>query len=204
MLFKNREEAAKLLVKKLKKYKDSDSIVVALPRGGVPLGSIIAKELNLPLDIFFVKKIPSPYNKEVAIGAISENGLVYLNEKAIRMLGVTKEYIEQKTKEILEKIREKRDIYNKQRLNYKDKNILLVDDGIATGASFILAIKALKELGAKSVVAIAPVAPSEVVKDLENIADELVVLVKDPFFVAVGAYYDDFKQVNDNEVIKYF
>ncbi len=200
MRFRSREEAASLLAKALLKYKDSDAIVVALPRGGVPLGAVIAKELNLPLDIFFVKKIPSPYNEEVAIGAVSENGLIFVNQKAVNMLGVSNEYIQKKAQEILEKIKQKRELYNKKRLDYKDKTIILVDDGIATGASFILAIKALKDLGAKKVVAAAPVAPLDVARDLESVADEVVILEKDPYFMAVGAYYDDFHQLSDDEV----
>jgi len=200
MRFRSREEAASLLAKALLKYKDSDAIVVALPRGGVPLGAVIAKELNLPLDIFFVKKIPSPYNEEVAIGAVSENGLIFVNQKAVNMLGVSNEYIQKKAQEILEKIKQKRELYNKKRLDYKDKTIILVDDGIATGASFILAIKALKNLGAKKVVAAAPVAPLDVARDLESVADEVVILEKDPYFMAVGAYYDDFHQLSDDEV----
>ncbi len=201
MRFKSREEAAKQLAVALQKYKGaSDSIVVALPRGGVPLGAVLARELELPLDIFFVKKIPSPYNEEVAVGAVSENGLLYLNQKAITMLGISQEYIHNKTKEILKKMHEKRALYQKPSFDYKNKTILLVDDGIATGASFILAIKALKALGAKRVIAIAPVAPSDVAQELEEIANEVVIIRKDPYFMAVGAYYDDFHQLSDSEV----
>ena len=200
-MFKDRIHAANLLAQKLKDLKDTNSVVVALPRGGVPIGAVIAKSLNLEFDIFFVKKIPSPYNKEVAIGAVSENGFVYLNQEAIAMLNISKEYILQKQKEILENIKRKRELYNKPRVDLKDKKVIIVDDGIATGASMILAIDAIKKEKAKDIVVAAPVAPLEVANALKNLA-RVEVLIKDPNFMAVGAYYQDFHQLSDSEVIK--
>jgi len=200
-MFKDRIQAANLLAQKLKDLKDTNSVVVALPRGGVPIGAVIAKSLNLEFDIFFVKKIPSPYNKEVAIGAVSENGFVYLNQEAIAMLNISKEYILEQQKEILENIKRKRELYNKPRVDLKDKKVIIVDDGIATGASMILAIDAIKKEKAQDIIVAAPVAPLEVANALENLA-RVEVLIKDPNFMAVGAYYQDFHQLSDSEVIK--
>ena len=199
-MFKDRKEVALKLVDKLIDLKDSNAVVVALPRGGVPLGVILAKKLNLDFDIFFVKKISSPYNSEVAIGAISENGYVYLNKDAINMLNISNDYIKNKELEILQKIKEKRELYNKKRVSLNQKTVILVDDGIATGASVILAIEALKKEGAKKVIVAAPVAPLDVAKKLEKIT-RCEILIKDANFIAVGAYYQDFSQLSDIEVM---
>jgi predicted phosphoribosyltransferase len=199
-MFKDRKEATLKLVDKLIDLKDSNAVVVALPRGGVPLGVILAKKLNLDFDIFFVKKIPSPYNSEVAIGAISENGYVYLNKDAINMFNISNDYIKNKELEILQKIKEKRELYNKKRVSLNQKTVILVDDGIATGASVILAIEALKKEGAKKVIVAAPVAPLDVAKKLEKIT-RCEILIKDANFIAVGAYYQDFSQLSDIEVM---
>jgi predicted phosphoribosyltransferase len=202
-MFKNRKDAALKLVDRLLDLKNNPNcVVVALPRGGVVLGVVLAKELNLKFDIFFVKKIPSPFNSEVAIGAVSENGFVYLNESAIKALGISSEYLKNKELEILQKIKEKRELYNKKRVSLKDKTVILVDDGIATGASVILAIEALKKEGAKEAIVAAPVAPLDVANYLEQIT-RCEILIKDSNFMAVGAYYEDFSQLSDIEVINF-
>ncbi len=203
MVFSDRFEAGELLAKKLQKYaNDSDTIVIALPRGGVPVAYVIAKQLNLPMDIFFVKKIPSPYNPEAAIGAISENGYEYLNERAMMMLNVSRPYVEEQAKKILEKIREKRSLYNKKRLSVEGKRVIIVDDGIATGASMYLAAKALRAEGAKEVIIAAPVAPPDVMALLKEVADEVVVIDIPADFMAVGQFYRDFHQLSDEEVME--
>ena len=202
MLFRSREDAAKKLAQKLSLYQNADdTLVVALPRGGVPLGVIVAKKLNLPFDIFFVKKIPSPYNKEAGIGAVSENGYEFLNTQAISMLHVSKDYLLQTKKEILEKIARKRFLYNRPRRLVQGKRVIVVDDGIATGSSMYLAAQALKKEGATEVVIAAPVAPREVVDELKRTADDVVVLDTPPDFMAVGQFYEDFHQLDDEEVI---
>ena len=200
-MFKNREEAAKKLAKALNPFKNRDDlVVVALPRGGVPIAFYIAKELNAPLDIFFVKKIPSPFNKEAAIGAVSENGYYFIAPIA-NALGISQDYINSQIKAILEKIKQKRAIYNKDRIDLKDKTVIIADDGIATGSSMKLAIEALKKEGAKSVIVAAPVAPPEVTSELKDIADNTYILYTPSNFSAVGQFYEDFHQLSDDEVI---
>ena len=202
MKFLDRFDAAKRLLKYLLEYKDSkESIIIALPRGGVPLGYVLAKELNLPLDIFFVKKIPSPFNEEVAIGAVSENGKLFLNKEIISLLKISNDYIEVRAKEILQKIKEKREIYNLKNQEIKDKQVILVDDGIATGSTALLAIKALKDIGAKEVIVATPVAPKDSIDMLRGIAEKVIVLISPSDFISVGAYYQDFHQLDDREVI---
>ena len=201
-MFANREEAAKLLAQKLQGYKNSNSIVIALPRGGVPIGAIIAKELKLPFDIFFVKKIPSPYNREAGIGAVSENGYYFVNEAVKNSLGIDNYYIQNQINEIMQKIKEKRALYQKKRVPIKNKDVIIVDDGIATGSSMLLAARALKEEGAKNVIIAAPLAPLDVVMQLKQIAKEVVVLEIPQNFMAVGAHYIDFHQLSDKEVMQ--
>jgi len=203
MIFNDRFDAAKELLTKLTQYKNRDDVViVALPRGGVPIGYIIAKELNLPLDIFFVKKIPSPFNQEVAIGAVSENGFIFLNEEIVKVLNISKDYIKNSINEILQKIAEKREIYKIKPKNLKDKVVILTDDGIATGSTALLASKAIKQMGAKEVIIATPVAPKDSINLLKKVANKVVTLITPSDFVAVGAYYKDFHQLDDKEVIK--
>ncbi len=201
MVFSDRFEAGELLAKKLAAYRDDpDTIVVALPRGGVPVAQVIAKTLHLPMDIFFVKKIPSPYNPEAAIGAISENGMEYINERAVAMLNVSRPYIDEQEAKILEGIRQKRAIYNKPRLDIRGKRVILVDDGVATGASMYLAAQALKAEGAKEVIIAVPVAPPDSIALLKEAADGVVVIDVPVDFMAVGQFYRDFHQLSDEEV----
>jgi len=201
MVFKTREEAGRLTASLLEKYRRApDTVVVALPRGGVPVGEAIARELGLPLDIFFVKKIPSPYNEEAGIGAVSENGLMQVNPRAVESLGVTEEYLRRRAEEKLEQMREKRALYGRRAGNFSGRTVLLTDDGIATGSSMLLAARALKEAGAAKVVIAVPVAPSELLPVLREAADEVYVLHPDPDLMAVGRFYMDFHQLEDPEV----
>lgn len=203
MVYSDRFEAGEVLAQMLQRFKgDPDTVVVALPRGGVPVGYVIAKQLGVPLDIFFVKKIPSPYNPEAAIGAVSENNLEYLNERAVMMLGVSRPWIDEQIEKIMEKIRQKRALYRKPRINVAGKRVILVDDGVATGASMYLAAKALKEEGAKEVIIAVPVAAPDSVALLRQGADEVVAAEIPRDFMAVGQYYRDFHQLEDSEVME--
>ncbi|BCD67208.1 phosphoribosyltransferase [Nitratiruptor sp. YY09-18] len=203
MVFSDRFEAGELLAQKLSKYaNDPDTIVIALPRGGVPVAYVIAKQLGLPLDIFFVKKIPSPYNPEAAIGAISENGLEFINERVVMMLNVSRHYIDEQAQKIMEGIKQKRALYQRPRKSIVGKRVILVDDGVATGASMYLAAKALKEEGAKEVIIAVPVAPPDSIAMLKEVADEVIVLDIPADFMAVGQYYRDFHQLDDKEVVE--
>ncbi len=202
-MFQNREEAAKELAQKLLPYRGSkDTVIIALPRGGVPLAAILAKELHLPFDIFFVKKIPSPYNKEAGIGAVSENGYYFVNKAALESLRIPQEYIEKEIAAIQEKMAQKRALYKKSRNPIKGKRVILIDDGIATGSSMLLAAQALQKEGAKEIIIAAPVIPFDTLDSLQAVANSVVALQTPKNFMAVGAFYKDFHQLSDDEVIE--
>ncbi len=202
MLFHDRREAGRLLAGLLERYRGaSDTVIVALPRGGVPIGEALSEALELPLDIFFVKKIPSPYNEEAGIGAVSENGYMQLNQQAVEALGVRPEYIEWRAREKLEQMRSKRELYGRSTGDFSGKTVILTDDGIATGSSMMLAAQALKEAGASKVVIAVPVASSELLPALESVADEVYVYHTSDNLIAVGRFYQDFHQLEDEEVI---
>jgi len=206
MVFKDRKEAGKLLAKELKKLKDEgyiiDPVVVALPRGGIPVAVEIAKELNAPLDIFFVKKIPAPDNEELAIGSVSESGLVFLNQEIIARLGVNEDYIREKATEKIQEIARLRDKYKIEPKILEDKDVILVDDGIATGASMYLAAQSIVRENPRKIIIASPVAPRD--KELENmltsVSHKLIILERPEFFMSVGRWYDDFHQLSDEEV----
>jgi predicted phosphoribosyltransferase len=163
----------------------------------------MSKELNLPFTIFFVKKIPSPFNKELAIGAVSENGFLYKNYDIMGMLGVNSGYIENSAKLILSKIEEKKELYKAPIIELKSKRIILVDDGIATGATSLLAAISLKkQKNVREVIITSPIASSDSLKMMQCIADKIEVLLKPKNFRAVGAYYQRFHQLSDREVIE--
>ncbi len=203
MLFKDRAKAGALLAKPLEAYRGaSDTLVVALPRGGVAVAEPIAKALDLPLEIFFVKKIPSPYNEEFGIGAVSENGLVSIDSNTARALGVDKEYIERTVSRKLHEMHDKRRYYGRAIPDFYAKRVILVDDGIATGSSILLAARAIKQAGASELIIAVPVAPIETIPILESVADRVVVLHASDNLIAVGRFYEDFHQLDDKEVLE--
>ena len=205
-MYENRKEAGKLLAKRLKKLQDEGKIafpvVVALPRGGVPVGVEIAKELNAPFDIFFVKKIPSPFDREFAIGSISENGIMFLNQELVKDYNIDEEYLQEKGKKIIQEIARLRDEYKHEPVMLEGKDVILVDDGIATGASMYLAAQSIAREMPKSITIAAPVAPNnkEILDMLKSVSNYLEILQLPDNFMCVSRWYKDFHQLDDEEV----
>jgi predicted phosphoribosyltransferase len=205
-VYRNRKEAGKQLAKKLKKLQDEGKItvpvVVALPRGGVPVGAEIAKELNAPFDIFFVKKIPSPFDREFAIGSISENGIMFLNQELVKDYNIDEEYLQEKGKKIIQEIARLRDEYKHEPVMLEGKDVILVDDGIATGASMYLAAQSIAREMPKSITIAAPVAPNnkEILDMLKSVSNYLEILQLPDNFMCVSRWYKDFHQLDDEEV----
>lgn len=203
-LFLDRKEAGKELANRLAKYKSRQNVqVLALPRGGVPVAFEVAKLLELPLDIFITRKLRFPDQPELALGALAETGEVFLNEE-LRAYYSNK-YLEEEISYQKEEISRRQDLYRDgdKLPRLEDKEVILVDDGIATGATAIAAVRALRASGVKKIIVAIPVAPQDSVDRFSSLADELVVLFTPSPFYAVGLHYSDFSQVSDDEVKSY-
>jgi len=204
-MFKDRRDSGVQLALSLKEYKDrKDVLVLALPRGGVVTGYEIAHYLGVPLDIVIVRKIGFPGQSEFGIGAVSETGTVVLNESTISTYGVPKDYIEMEISKQKEEISRRIKLYRKGKglPDLREKTIILVDDGVATGATLKAAISALKEEKLARLIVALPVAPREVAEEFKGMADEFICLETPADFMAVGSYYYDFTQVSDDEVVE--
>ncbi|NWF52019.1 MAG: phosphoribosyltransferase [Nitrospirae bacterium] len=204
-MFKNRSDAGIQLASRLKGYKGKEGVLVlALPRGGVVTGYEIARNLNVPLDIIIVRKIGFPGQPELGIGAVSETATIVLNDHLIYAYGISKEYIESEISTQREEISRRVKLYRKGKSLYglEDKTIILVDDGVATGATIKAAIATLKEEKINKLVVALPVASPSVVEEIEKMVDEFVCIETPIDFMAVGSYYYDFTQVSDEEVVK--
>jgi predicted phosphoribosyltransferase len=196
-VLKDRIEAGLLLSEKLKKYKNSNSIVLAIPRGGVPVGYEIAKKLHLPLDVILSKKIPHPYNKEFAIGAVTLDSVI-IDEHP----DVPKSYIDKEVIRLREVIRNKNLQYRgyMPAPNLKDKNIILVDDGIATGNTMLATIKMLRKYSPNKIIVAVPVCPTDVLEKFNSIVEEFDCLIASSYFRGVGGFFYQFEQVDDQDV----
>lgn len=204
-IFKDRRDAGCALAHRLKKYKDREGVMVlALPRGGVVTGDEIASYLNCPLDIIIIRKLGFPGQQELAIGAVSETGAVVLNETVISSGGVSGQYINSEITRQKAEIKRRVNLYRKGHgiPELKGKTIILVDDGVATGATMKAAISTLSTEGISKLIVALPVAPPETADELRRMADEFICLETPSYFMAVGAFYQDFTQVTDEEVVK--
>jgi len=201
--FQNREEAGRILAAKLMIYANRpETIVLALPRGGVPIGYEIASALNLPLDVMIVRKLGVPGHEELAMGAIASGGVRVLNRSVIESLRIPPDSLEVVEKrEALELMRREATYRgNRQPISLKGKTIILVDDGVATGSTMRVAISALREQRVGRIILATPVAPPTVRWEMEAQVEDFVALVMPEDFFGVGQWYDDFTQVSDDTV----
>lgn len=202
--FTDRIDAGKRLASALNDFSGKNGIVLAIPRGGVVVGFEIAKSLNLPLDVIIPRKIGAPENPELAIGAVAEDGTTILDNQLIKYLEVSKEYI------AIETQRQKREIGRRLKLYRQDASypnlngldVIVVDDGIATGSTMKAALASVRNRGAASVTVAVPVGPPSTIEELNEVADRVVCLYKPEYFQAIGEFYTDFSQTPDEEVIR--
>lgn len=202
MRFRNREHAAQLLAGRLAPYRGCNPLVLAVPRGAVPMGRIIADALGGELDVVLVHKLGAPGNPQLAIGSVDETGHIYLGEY-VQDLGVSAAYIAAEKERQLAALRRRRAQYTPVRppLSPTGRVVIVVDDGVATGASMIAALRAVRAKHPAKLIAAMAVAPPETVERLKEEADEVVCLSAPDWFSAVGQFFVDFSQVSDDEVI---
>lgn len=202
-LYQNREDAGYQLAIQLEKYKKGpNAIVLALPRAGVPVAYQVAKHMSLPLDVFVVRKLGVPFQPELAMGAIASGGIHYFNKDILSQLNLSEDQINHVVEqEMIElKRREAKYCEGREFPDISDKIVILVDDGIATGASIIAAIMALKKNLPKKIILAVPVTPQDTVKKIASLVYKFVCLYPAPFFYGVGQFYEDFSQTQDSEV----
>lgn len=199
MVFQDRYDAAKKIIPLLEKYRSDDGVVLAVPRGGVPIGFYIAREYNFPLELLLTKKIGFPGNSELAIGAVSLE-----NEVIDDRFDISEEYIEAEIKKIRKSLqeRQKKFMGDRQPADLKDKTVIIVDDGIATGNTMIASIRMIRAKQPRKIIVAVPVAPERTAAKIRDLVDDFIcVYIPDEFF-GVGQFYEDFSQVSDEEVIK--
>ena len=203
MLLKNRSEAGSLLALKLTKYSNNrEALVLGLPRGGLPVAYEIAKYLHLPLDICLVRKLGVPKRPELAMGAISLGGIKFLNQNIIKDLNISSKDIEQVVEKELRELNRRDQVYrgNRPLPEVNQKIIILVDDGIATGATLRAAIMTLKQQKPQKIIVAVPVVASNLIPVIEAEVDQLICLMKPENLNSISLWYEDFKQTSDEEV----
>jgi putative phosphoribosyl transferase len=204
MPFRNRQDAGQRLAEALKAYRDQRPVVLALPRGGVPVAAEVARALNAPLDLILVRKIGVPYQPELAMGAVVDGPepLVVRNEDVIRLTGVSEaEFAAIRDSEVAE-IQRRRSRYlgGRAHPDLAGRAVIVIDDGIATGATTRAALRAVRARDPQRLILAVPVAPTSTLGELADEADEIVCLEDHESFMAIGGYYSDFRQVGDEEV----
>lgn len=199
MRFKDRKDAAMKLIPYLEKYKNEPGVILAVPRGGVPIAYYIAKKYNMPLELLMTKKIGHPSNPEFAIGAVSLEG--YIVDEG---LNIPKSFIDENVLKIRKNLEERYTYFmgNKKPVDLENKVVIIIDDGIATGNTILSSIKMLRKRKPKKIVVAVPVAPLQTVLKIKKVVDDFICPYIPENFIGVGLHYDDFSQVNDNEVIR--
>ena len=203
VMFESRVDAARRLAKALAKYKGRNPLVLAIPRGAVEMGRVLADELEGELDVVLVRKLRSPYSAEFAVGSIDETGWAYVADHA-RSAGADEHYLEREERAQLEILRKRRAEYTPARppIDTKGRIAIVVDDGLATGATMIAALHAARAKEPERLICAVPVASPDSLELVRPYCDELVCLEAPPEFYAVGQFYREFRQVEDEEVVE--
>jgi predicted phosphoribosyltransferase len=207
MSFRNRQDAGQKLAARLVAYKDEHPVILALPRGGVPVAAEAAAVLDAPLDLILVRKIGVPWQPELAMGAVVDGGapLVVRNESVIQLAGINSSEFKAICDEELAEIERRRQVYlgGRKRVDIEGRTAIVIDDGVATGATTRAALRATRMRKPKSLVLAVPVAPVDVIAEMRDEADEVVCLEEHEYFGSIGQYYSDFRQIEDDEVIDF-
>lgn len=202
VIFADRYDAGKKLARKLTPYKEEGPLLLAVPRGGVPVAFEIHRVLGGSLDLVIPRKIPAPHHSELALGAVAQDGSIVLNEEIVARLGVTPEYIAAEVSRQVKEIERRLHCYRGERPypSPAGKTVIVIDDGVATGATLWAALKMIRNQGADRLILAVPVGPPESIASLRALVDELLCLSSPENFYAVGQFYADFTQIRDREV----
>ncbi|HYW40682.1 MAG TPA: phosphoribosyltransferase family protein [Terriglobales bacterium] len=201
--FVDRVEAGRVLASRLSAYAGRDDVVVlGLPRGGVPVASAVAGALHVPIDVFVVSKLGTPWNRELAMGAVAEGGVQVLDLSIVRALGVSEEDIQDVAAAARKELEYRAELYcgGRPPLELVGKTVIVVDDGIATGCSILAAVAAIRRRKAARVVVAVPVAPAFGCSAIRMEADEVISVAEPELFLAVSQWYQDFSQISDEDV----
>jgi predicted phosphoribosyltransferase len=201
-MFKDRAEAGVKLAEKLKKESLAQALVLAIPRGGVPIGKEISRAFGFPLDCLIIKKIPAPQNEELAIGAVGEGGVVVWEEELLSRLEVPVEYRQEIVKQKLTEFEKKENDFRGGRPipEIQGKTVIITDDGIATGATIKAAIATIRDFRPKEVIVAVPVIAQDTLTEIKQKADRVFYLESPAMFFSVGQFYEDFRQYTDEEI----
>jgi predicted phosphoribosyltransferase len=203
-MFHDREDAAHKLATALQEFKSCKPLILAIPRGGVVTGAVLARELSGDLDVVLSRKLRAPDQPELAIGAISEDGQAHLNRRAVEALGVTDEYLEQEKHHQLSEIARRKKLFRSVRPEapVSGRTVIVTDDGIATGSTMMAALQTIRPQQPKELVVAVPVAPFDRLPAFEERCDRLVCLHSPADFWAVGQFYENFRTVEDEDVVE--
>jgi len=202
-LFKDRRDAGRRLAQRIEGIKEADLFILAVPRGGVVVAFEVVKALGAPMDLIIPRKLGAPGNPELAIGAVTQDGTIVLNHDIVQELGVPKSFIDQEAAEQVKEIERRMKKYRGDAPppQLAGRTVVLIDDGIATGATIRAAVQSVRRSRPKRLIIAVPVAPPSAVQSLEKDADEVVALETPEWFMAIGQFYENFDQTSDEEVI---
>jgi len=202
-MFRNREDAARQLAQRLKGRTFHDPLVLAIPRGGVVIGAGLAKELNAEFDVVLARKLRAPYQPELAIGAVAEDGSVFLNSYAEEALEPLDKYLAQERSHQLAEIARRKKLFRafRSHANVAGRSVIVTDDGIATGATMIAALQTVRQQKPRELIVAVPVAAPDRLDDIRPLCDEVVCLLSPRSFWAIGQFYADFHQLEDDQVL---
>jgi putative phosphoribosyl transferase len=204
MMFQDREDAARQLAEKLKGRELHDPLVLAIPRGGVVTGAVLARELDAELDVVLSRKLRHPWQPELALGAVSESGHMVLNPLRSEEGGFSEDYLHEERSHQLEEIERRKKLFRavRPRAPIANRSVIVTDDGIATGSTMLAALESLKEQHPREIIVAVPVASPDRLVEVRRLCDEVVCLLSPHSFWAVGQFYRDFSPVEDNEVVE--
>lgn len=202
-MFRDRADAARQLAKRMKGREWSDPLVLAIPRGGVVTGAVLAWELGAELDVVLSRKLRAPMQPEVAVGAIAEDGRIYVNRYAQEVLALSKDYLNDECRHQLAEITRRQKLFRGVRLaaEIEGRSVIVTDDGIATGSTMIAALQVIQKQKPRELIVAVPVASPDRLKEVRRWCDEVVCLLHPEEFWAIGQFYEDFSQVEDEEVV---